>query len=633
MSKPQDSSSSLLNAESASTASAKTALSNTGPLQAEPADFGYVLRDYQQQAVQATLQHFRKTNDPAVIVLPTGAGKSLVIAELARLAKKRILVLTHVKELVEQNQLKFQATGRESGVYSAGLKRKETHHQVTFASVQSVARNLDAFNKDYSLVIIDECHRLQLNSCKNNGCESNQDKSTSQYEKIIQQLASINSDIKILGLTATPYRLGLGWIYQNHHRGFVRSETPRPFKYCIYELPLRYLIKKEYLTPPEIIDAPIAQYDFSSLSTNHQGDYNATEVNQLLVKHQRVTQSITEQIVEVSQDRHRKGVMIFAATVAHAQEILSYLPTDETALIVGDTELAERDKLINHFKQKKLRYLVNVSVLTTGFDAPHIDLIAILRPTESVSLYQQIVGRGLRLAENKKECLIIDYAGNNHDIYMPEVGEQKPNSQSVPVQVHCPSCTFANTFWGITDDDGHIIEHYGRRCKGIIEDTSLQCDYRFRFKECPQCSAENDIAARQCHDCGHVLSDPDEMLKKALQLSDAMIIRCSGMTLQESKQRLKVIYHDEHGEELNESFDLTRPAQRIAFNKIFSNRIKSKLNLKHAPSIDTLEQALALSQGIPHPDFVIARKSKHFWKIQQRIFDYQGSFRKANQLR
>ena len=105
------------------------------------------------------------------------------------------------------------------------------------------------------------------------------------------------------------------------------------------------------------------------------------------------------------------------------------------------------------------------------------------------------------------------------------------------------------------------------------------------------------------------------------------------MTLQESKQKLKVIYHDEHGEELNESFDLTRPTQRIAFNKIFSNRIKSKLNLKHAPSIDTLEQALALSQGIPHPDFVIARKNKHFWKIQQRIFDYQGSFRKANQLR
>lgn len=127
--------------------------------------------------------------------------------------------------------------------------------------------------------------------------------------------------------------------------------------------------------------------------------------------------------------------MIFAATVEHAKEILGLLPADDAALITGDTPGAERDVLIEEFKAQRFRYLVNVSVLTTGFDAPHVDLIAILRPTESVSLYQQIVGRGLRLAPGKIDCLILDYAGNPHDLYAPEVGAPKGKSDNVPVQV------------------------------------------------------------------------------------------------------------------------------------------------------------------------------------------------------
>lgn len=167
--------------------------------------------------------------------------------------------------------------------------------------------------------------------------------------------------------------------------------------------------------------------------------------------------------------------------------------------------------LIENFKAQRFRYLVNVAVLTTGFDAPHVDLIAILRPTESVSLYQQIVGRGLRLAPGKTDCLILDYAGNPHDLYAPEVGTPKGKSDNVPVQVFCPACGFANTFWGKTTADGTLIEHFGRRCQGWFEDDDghrEQCDFRFRFKNCPQCNAENDIAARRCRECDTVLVDP-----------------------------------------------------------------------------------------------------------------------------
>ena len=581
----------------------------------------FQLRDYQKEAVSATLKHFRQSNESAVIVLPTGSGKSLVIAELARLARRKILVLTHVKELVEQNHEKYQSYGITAGIYSAGLKQKETQYQVTFASIQSAARNLDDFSEPYSLIIIDECHRVNL--ADDDGSTSN------QYQQIIQQLVRINPEVKLLGLTATPYRLGMGWIYRKHYRGIVRSEQKRPFEHCIYELPLRYLIKRQYLTEPKLVDATIEQYDFSSLQENSTGEYNSSDVNHLLSKNHRVTQGIIEQVIELGEER--QGIMIFAATVDHAKEIFSYLPPQYSALITGATESTERDHLIKAFKLKNIKFLVNVSVLTTGFDAPHVDMIAILRPTQSVSLYQQIIGRGLRLSDNKKDCLVIDYTGNDFDLYQPEVGEKKPNSQSQPVQVPCPRCEFPNIFWGICDDDGHLVEHYGRRCQGLVEDQ--QCDYRFVFKECPHCGGENDIAARKCWQCKEVLVDPDDMLKKALQLKDAKVIRCAGVSLEEAGSKLQITYHDEEGAELSESFDFSKPNQVKIFNEIFSKRLSIKLGSAEIFEINNLQQALKISKVFPCPDFVIARKQKYYWRIKNRLFDYQGHYRKANELR
>lgn len=317
---------------------------------------GYTLRSYQKDAVAATLAHFRKRPDPAVIVLPTGAGKSLVIAELARLAKGRVLVLTHVKELVEQNHEKFSALGEQAGIFSAGLKRKDTQEKVIFASIQSVARNLDRFTQPFSIFIVDECHRISSDD-------------DSQYLKTVAHLKASNPNLRLLGLTATPYRLGSGWIYQYHHRGYARTVESPPFRYCIYELPLRYLIKKGYLTPPRLVDATTAHYDFSSLTPNSDGHYAEKPLNELLGRHKRVTKAIIEQLVTLADDR--AGVMIFAATIEHAHEILGYLPQEIAAVVTGDTPTDIRQANITRFKARELKYLVNVSVLTTGFDAPH----------------------------------------------------------------------------------------------------------------------------------------------------------------------------------------------------------------------------------------------------------------------
>ncbi|SDW26864.1 DEAD/DEAH box helicase [Marinobacter mobilis] len=582
----------------------------------------FKLRPYQQEAVDATLSHFRKSDDSAVIVLPTGAGKSLVIAELARLARRRILVLTHVKELVEQNHAKYQSYGLTGGIFSAGLKRKDHRHQVTFASVQSVSANLDQFRDEYSLVIIDECHRVS-------GDE------TSQYQRIIERLRQQNDTLKVLGLTATPYRLAMGWIYRYHYRGFVRGsdeEQDKPFQHCIYELPLSYMISRGYLTKPEMVNVAVAHYDFSALAQDRFGEYAEKDVNQLLNKHKRVTRAIIEQVMELAIER--RGVMIFAATVDHAREITGYLPEHQTALVTGATDLRDRDLLIQRFKQRQLKYLVNVSVLTTGFDAPHVDFIAILRPTQSVSLYQQIVGRGLRLDEGKQDCLVMDYAGNSVNLHHPEVGEPKPNPDSEPVQVFCPGCGFANIFWGKTDGDGHVVEHYGRRCQGLLAPADgdgarlQQCDYRFRFKACPHCGGENDIAARHCHQCQKAIIDPDDQLRDALKLKDAMVIRCAGITLGAGGSKLKITYHGEDGEELSESFDFSKSPQRHIFNKLYGRRFA---NGQAPKAFGRAEEVLEIQALLPAPDFVIARKQKHYWQVQERIFDYQGCYRKANE--
>lgn len=574
------------------------------------------LRPYQREAVAATLAYFRKHAAPACIVLPTGAGKSIVIAELARLAKGRVLVLAHVKELCEQNHEKYTRLGLPAGLYAAGLGRKEAEFAVTFASVQSVARNLEAFAREHSLLIVDECHRVS-------------DDDGSQYSQVVAALRTNNAALKVLGLTATPYRLGMGFIYQYHCSGAVRSESPRPFDTCVYEVTLADMIRAGYLVPPRVQDAPIAQYNFGALS-NDPAEREAA-VNQLLVRHPRVTRAIVEQVVQLADEQKRRGVMLFAATVAHAREIVGYLPREQVALVLGDTPTPERDAQIAAFRAQRLRYLVNVAVLTTGFDVAHVDFIALLRATQSVSLFQQIVGRGLRLDAGKRDCLIMDYAGSGFDVYQPEVAGDRPDSRTQPVTVACPVCEFPNAFWGVCDETGHVLEHFGRRCQAYRVDDAgqrIRCEYRFRFKECGGCGAENDIAARSCGTCTRVLVDPDERLKQALRLKNALVLRVSGMTVEASAQVLTMRYLDEAAVSVSERFDFARPKQRAVWNRIFGRRLAQG---RHPLALEEVEQVLRVRGLLPVPDFVVARKMNGFYRVQERIFDYVGGFRRANE--
>ncbi len=573
----------------------------------------YKLRPYQQEAVDNTVKYFQKKRDPAMIVLPTGAGKSLVIAELARIAKGRVLVLAHVKELVEQNHEKYQSYGLEAGIFSASLGKKDWDQKAIFGSIQSVARAPSNFFAEFSLLVIDECHRVS-------------EEGATQYQEVIQKLKDQNPQICILGLTATPYRLGLGWIYEFSHNGEIKTEQKRFFKQCVYELPLSYMIKNKFLTQPVKVDIPVTCYDFSELTEKNRM-YTSAEVEELLKNQKRLTPLIVKNIVDITERFNRHGVMIFSATVKHAQEILSSLPENQARIVLGDTEINLREKIIDDFKKRKFKYLVNVSVLTTGFDAPHVDVIAILRPTESNSLYQQIVGRGLRLGPDKTDCFILDYTGMGHDIFTPEINDKKPSKETVPVSIACPECGFENSFWGIMNFEGEIIEHFGRKCRGAEQDSTTMnitpCGYRFRYKLCHACGIENDITAKECEKCEATLIDADSKLKQAKLSKNAHVLTPEKITLNErldknSNPYLEVRYYDADAQYVSEAhfFNNSPSVKKFNINFLRSHLKRPELII----SINSPQDVIKHQKFLRMPSFVIARKQDKFWKITEKIF-------------
>jgi DNA repair protein RadD len=572
----------------------------------------YQLRDYQKQSVKNAIDFFKKDRSPAVIVLPTGAGKSLVIAELARIARGRVLVLAHVKELVEQNHAKYQSYGLEAGIYSAGLGQKDHEQKVIFGSIQSVARASDDFFDRFSLLVIDECHRVA-------------EEGSTQYQEVIAKLRNRSPELCILGLTATPYRLGLGWIYEFSFAGEVKSRKKRFFKQCVFELPLSYMIKHRFLTVPVKIDIPVTCYDFSELT---EGDrpYSEIEIETILKGQKRLTPLIIRNIIDITERYDRKGVMIFSASVNHAREIMTYMPNGDARLVLGDTEIEERDQIIDDFKQKKFKYLVNVSVLTTGFDAPHVDVIAILRPTESNALYQQIVGRGLRLSDDKKDCYILDYTGVDHDIFIPEIDEKRPAKDTVPVLVPCPVCEFENSFWGYAID-GEVIEHFGRRCRGLTRDPHTfeitPCTFRFRSKICHACGAENDITARACENCKAVLIDADAKLKQAKLSKYAHVMTPDRVSFEErvdknANKYLEIRYYDLDSQFVSEAYFFDSPSSIKRFN---INFLRSHLRRPElAIELTSSAEAVRYQALYRMPAFIIARKQDKFWKITEKVF-------------
>ncbi len=391
------------------------------------------LRPYQKEAIDSTFRYFADNDGNPLIVLPTGTGKSVVIAEFCRQTLKdwpdtKILVVTHVRELIKQNhdELKTLWPEAPAGINSAGLKKRDYDPSIVFCGIQSVHKKASNFVK-VDLVLIDEVHLVPR-------------KTNTMYQRFLSNLKIMNPHMRVIGLTATPYRLD---------SGLLHTGKEALFDAVSYEAELKDMVDQGYLTRL-MSKQPKTRLDVSSVSIRG-GEFVAGELERA-VDRTDVNESVVREIVVLGAER--KSWLIFCAGVKHATHIAEivrrYGVSCET--IFGDTPSAERDRIVRDFKAGKIRALASMGVLTTGFNAPIVDLLAILRPTESTGLYIQIMGRGMRNSPGKEDCLVLDFAGNiaRHgpvDRVNPKKPRQSDGEGVAPTKT-CPKCqsiVFAGT--------------------------------------------------------------------------------------------------------------------------------------------------------------------------------------------
>ncbi len=395
------------------------------------------LRPYQKEAVESVYEHLRTRQDNPCVVIPCGCGKSHVIAKIAtdavQLWNGRVLVLAHVKELLEQNADKISRLCPELkiGIYSAGLKSRDTQENVIVAGIQSVynkACELEAFD----IVMIDECHLLNSSS------------DDSMYKSLLKDMKVINPNVRLIGLTATPFRL----------KGGLICKPENILNQICYEAGLKEMIQQGYLSPL-VARAGRAEADLEGLHVRG-GEFISDEIAEAMDKEELVDAACRE-IVGIT--HNRMSVLIFTSSVEHCRHVaerIKHYSHEECAMVTGTTPAAERAEIIARFKREHvagdlfglakppIKFLVNVNVLTTGFDAPNTDCVVLLRPTNSPGLLVQMVGRATRLSPEtgKKEALVLDYGKNilrHGPVDMIRIKDKAQGKSEAPAK-KCPRC-------------------------------------------------------------------------------------------------------------------------------------------------------------------------------------------------
>ncbi len=417
------------------------------------------LRPYQTEAVSAVYDHLRRRENNPCIVIPTAGGKTPVMATICRDAALRwggrVLVLAHVKELLQQtaDTLRCVAPDLDIGVYSAGLKSRDTDHSIIVAGIQSVFRRACELGR-FDLVLIDEAHLIPFDG-------------EGMYRQFLADAQVINPHVRVIGLTATPYRLKGGMICNPDH--FLN--------HVCYEVGVRELIVQGYICQLKS-RAGRTKANLSNLHVRG-GEFVAGEVEAAMDEHSLV-QAACEEVVALTQDR--RSVLIFTSGVQHGRHVartIERMAKQECGFICGDTPGLEREMVLTRFKAGDIKYLANVNVLTIGFDATGIDCVVLLRPTNSPGLYYQMVGRGFRLHPDKDNCLVLDYGGN-------------------------------------------ILRH------GPVDDLQVQqpgagVGGEAPAKECPECQALVHAGYAACPECGYEFPPP-ETERHTTNASDAGIL-------------------------------------------------------------------------------------------------------------
>jgi DNA repair protein RadD len=442
-------------------------------------------RPYQTDAVEAIWDYFRKggVGNP-LVAMPTGTGKSVVIARFLQSVfraypMQRVMLLTHVKELIQQNYEKLLMLWdfAPAGIYSAGLGQRDTSCPITFAGIASVWKLWKLFGH-IDLVLIDEAHLLSPND-------------QTMYRQFLIGLQSINPNLKVIGLTATPWRLGHGHLC-DASVDKNDNEIPPLFNDVCFDLTtlsaFNKLIDDGYLVP--LVPKPTkVEFDTQGLHTRG-GDFIEKEMQERFDKEE-ITEEALKEAMTIAEEHGLKKWLIFASGTDHADNVGDMLTMLGVSNRVVHSKRAGRDESIAMFKRGEITALVNNNVLTTGFDDPQIDLIVVLRATQSSVLWVQMLGRGTRpyyvgkhdlntlegryaaIAEGGKLfCMVLDYARNTsrlgpvNDPVIP--GQKGKGGGAAPVKL----CEVCETF-------NHASVRF---CGGFPYKTPLGCGSEFSFE-------------------------------------------------------------------------------------------------------------------------------------------------------
>jgi DNA repair protein RadD len=513
------------------------------------------LRSYQQAAIKAIYDYFAEKSGHPLVVIPTAGGKSIVLAAfvegvLRRWPDQRILIVTHVRELIAQNHAEMIGLWPQApaGIYSAGLRKREIGARILFAGIQSIHRC--AYDvQQCDLVLIDEAHLIPRAS-------------DTMYRRFLGALSRINPHLKVIGFTATPYRLDSGMLHEGDERLFTD---------IAYEVSIRELIEQGYLCPL-VSKATELTLDVRGVGTRG-GEFIAGQL-QAAVDRDPITRAAIDEVMAYGEDR--RSWLLFCAGVEHASHVAEAIRARGVSCetIFGHTPRVERDRIIAAFKHGKIRALASMGVLTTGFNAPAVDLIAMLRPTKSAGLYVQMAGRGTRLAPGKDNCLVLDFAGN--------------------VARHGP------------------VDAVKPKKPGEAEGAAPT-------KVCPACDSILPAAVRECPDCGHRFPPPE--IKLAATASTLAIL--SNMRPQWLEvSRVAFSRHEKPGKPPSLRVDyycgLTRHSEWICFEHTGYAREKAAAWWRvrsNGPVPATITEALAVSDLLPRPSAIQVRPSGRFTEI------------------
>jgi DNA repair protein RadD len=549
----------------------------------------FALRDYQLQSVDALMEFLGRPGCNPILALPTGAGKSVIQAAfikrvLEQWPSERFLLATHSKELLTQNADKIAAMlpGVGVGMFSAGLGRKELGYQITVAGIQS-AHKLAHRMGDISIVIIDECHLVSKTD-------------DTMYHRFLADLRKLCPHVRIIGMSATPYRLDSGPLIKG--RAAI-------FNAIAHSVSMKYLIEQGHLA--RLVSAKTTARANTAGVRVQGGEFVAGELEKA-VNVDELTNKALDEAMKLCADR--ASWIVFCVGVDHAAAVNTAIQARgvSSAVVVGDTLPLERARHLGDFKAGRLRVLVSVGVLTTGFDAPNADALICLRPTQSPGLWVQIVGRVSRTCPGKRDGLVLDFTDNTRThgpVDMIEVdGDGNPSTSPL---MECEKC-------------GDLTPRKDATC--------VHCGH-VRGRPCPKCNQTIPVGTNECRACGYVIVPIEREIKHATKAEGGALLSGVEEAVAETVDGWAPKRHSKPGKpdsvcvEYDTGYILGPRREWICFEHDgYAGRKAALWWVQHggmSPAPTTVTEAIGRWRELSMPSELHVRRNGKYWEITRAV--------------